>query len=433
MQAMYHFVMSSLIVVFSVNLLFAQQATKQDTLKELMRRVNILTEEIEKVKLGDVSEPTYTGEFGMGPAASKVYHRKKNGVSLAGYGEIVYNNFSNKKDDGSPAASSNQIDFLRNIIYLGYRFNDRFIFNSEIEFEHAKVEDGAEGEVAVEFGYLEARINPVLNFRAGMLLMPIGIINELHEPPTFHGSLRPEVEKRIIPATWRANGLGLVGKTPTGIGYKIYLTESLNAAKFSANGIRSGRQEGSKAIAEDLALTGRLNYTGIQGVDVGASFFVGNTGQTLVDSTGSAINAGLSLFAIHAIYARNGLEVRGLYARSSLNDVGRLNRTLGFSGNKSIGETQSGYYVNAAYDVLSVLTKGITQYLAPFIQFEKFNTQDDVPAGFFKNPAQDRTNVTLGLTYKPIPNVAFKIDYLNRDNDANTAVDQFNLAVTYLF
>ncbi len=433
MQAMYHFVMTSLIFVFSVNLLFAQQATKQDTLKELMRRVNILTEEIEKVKLGDVSEPSYTGEFGMGPAASKIYHRKKNGVSLAGYGEIVYNSFSNEKDDGSPATSSNQIDFLRNIIYLGYRFNDRFIFNSEIEFEHAKVEDGAEGEVAVEFGYLEARINPVLNFRAGMLLIPVGIINELHEPPTFHGALRPEAEKRIIPATWRANGLGLVGKTETGIGYKFYLTESLNAAGFSANGIRSGRQDGSKAIAEDLALTGRLNYTGIQGVDIGASFFVGNTGQTLVDSTGSDINAGLSLFAIHAIYARNGLELRGLYARSSLNDVGRLNRTLSFSGNKSIGETQSGYYINAAYDVLSVLTKGTAQYLAPFIQYEKFNTQDDVPTGFSKNPAQDRTNVTLGLTYKPIPNVAFKIDYINRDNDANTTIDQFNLAVTYLF
>ena len=316
---------------------------------------------------------------------------------------------------------------------MGYRFNDRFIFNSEIEFEHAKVEDGAEGEVAVEFGYIEAKINPLLNFRAGMLLMPIGIINELHEPPTFHGSLRPEAEKRIIPATWRANGLGFVGKTENGIGYKLYLTESLNAAGFSANGIRSGRQEGSKAIAEDLALTGRLNYAGIHGVDVGASFFVGNTGQTLVDSAGSAINAGLTLFAIHAIYARNGLEVRGLYAHSSLNDVGRLNRTLGFSGNKSIGETQSGYYINAAYDVLSLFTKGTIQYLAPFIQYEKFNTQDDVPTGFSKNPALDRTNITLGLTYKPIQNVAFKIDYINRDNDANTAVDQFNLAVTYLF
>ncbi|RMF66649.1 MAG: hypothetical protein D6743_06040, partial [Calditrichaeota bacterium] len=297
----------------------------------------------------------------------------------------------------------------------------------------AKTGEDAEGEVAVEFGYIEAKLQPWLNVRAGMLLIPVGIINELHEPPTFHGALRPEVARRIIPATWRANGVGLAGSTASGIGYKLYAVESLNAANFSSNGIRSGRQEGSKAIAEDFAVTGRLNYTGLSGLDFGASFFVGNSGQALVDSAGNDIDATVALFALHFMFNRSGLELRGVYAHSSISDVTRLNRTLGLEGANSIGEEQNGFYVTAAYDILPLLVQNTAHYLAPFVQVEHFNTQSDVPTGFSKNPARERTNVSLGLTYKPHPNVAFKIDYLNRDNDANSAVDQFNVAVNYLF
>ncbi|RMF59921.1 MAG: hypothetical protein D6743_15700, partial [Calditrichaeota bacterium] len=183
--------------------LFAQQPTKQDTLRELMRRIDLLTEELEKSKLGEVAEPSYESHLGMGPAASRVYQIAKPGVSIAGYGEVVYQNFSDDRDDGRAAGVTDQIDFLRSIVYVGYRFNDWLLFNSEIEFEHAKTGEDAEGEVAVEFGYIEAKLQPWLNVRAGMLLIPVGIINELHEPPTFHGALRPEVARRIIPATWR--------------------------------------------------------------------------------------------------------------------------------------------------------------------------------------------------------------------------------------
>ncbi len=433
MQVLKNIFLALLLLLAYDNELYAQQPTRQDTLQELMRRVEILTEEIEKAKLGGVAEPEYVSQYGMGPAASRVYQVAKSGVSIAGYGEIVYQNFSDEKDDGTLSGEANQIDFLRSIIYFGYRFNDWLLFNSEIEFEHAKTGEGAPGEVAVEFGFVEAKLHPAVNFRAGMLLMPVGIINELHEPPTFNGSLRPEAERRIIPTTWRANGFGLVGATENGIGYKIYVVESLNAANFSSNGIRSGRQNGAEAIAEDLALTGRLNYTGIPGLDVGGSFFAGNTGQTLVDINGVDIDATVNLFALHLLLERRGLHLRGLYAHSTIDDAARLNGALSLTGSSSIGETQSGFYLTAAYDVMPWLIRGTTHYLAPFIQYEQFNTQDEVPAGFAKNPARDRTNVTFGLTYKPHPNVAFKMDYVNRDNEANTAVDQLNLAVNYLF
>ncbi len=421
------------IILIQVGQVLAQQSTRQDTLRELMRKVEILTQEIEKTTLGEVVETEYEGKFGMGPAASKVYQLKKSGVSIAGYGEVVYNNFSDETDGGSPSGAVNQIDYLRHITYFGYRFNDWLLFNSEIEFEHAKTKEGSPGEVAVEFGYIEAELSTAVRIRAGMVLIPVGIVNEFHEPSTFHGSLRPETERSIIPATWRANGFGIVGSTEAGIGYKLYVTESLNASKFSSNGVRSGRQNGAKAVAEDLAISGRLNYTGIPGLDFGGSFFVGNTGQAMVDSTGAEVDAAFSLFSLHGMFARSGLELRVLYARSSVGDAAQLNGALGLTGSGSVGESQSGYYLTAAYDLLPLLVEGTSHYLAPFLQYEKFNTQDEVPSGFAKNLARERANFTLGLTYKPHPNVALKFDYIDRDNEADSAVDQFNIAVNYLF
>lgn len=407
------------------------QETQQDTLRELMRRIDILTEEIEKAKLGEVAERKYESHRGLGPAASQVYQLKKTGVSLAGYGEVTYQNFAKENDASLPSGKNDEIDYLRNIIYVGFRFSDRLVFNSEIEVEHGST--GKNGEVSMEFGYIEAQLGSAVAVRAGMVLPPVGIVNELHEPPTFHGSLRPEVEQAIIPSTWRSNGIGLVGSVPAGLGYRVYLVEGLNASQFSAGGIRSGRQSGSKSVAEDFGLTGRMEYTGWAGIQLGASFYTGNSGQDLVDPDGREIGARVNLFALHGLYNRHGVELRGLYAQSTIADAGRLNHALLLSGNRSVGQKQTGFYFTAAYDILPLFRKGATSAVMPFVQFEKLDTQAEVPAGFSRSAASERTNLGYGITFKPHPNVAFKADYLNRKNEAGTAVDQLNFALAYMF
>ncbi|MGH7495599.1 MAG: hypothetical protein ACREOO_24835 [bacterium] len=413
--------------------LFAQTATRQDTLAELSRRIDVLTEEIEKVRLGEAAERRYEGKYGMGPAASQVYQIKKTGVSLAGYGEVTYQDFSQETDQGNASGRTNEIDFLRLIVYTGFRFNQRLLFNAEIEFEHGSTASGRPGEVSVEFGYVEAMLTPVLNARAGMLLTPVGIINEYHEPPTYFGVLRPETESQIIPTTWRGNGAGIVGASNNGLGYKLYVLESLYAARFSSSGIRSGRQFGARAIAEDFALTGRLDYSGIPGLNFGASFFTGNTGQGIRDAADGEINARVNLISAHALLSYRGLEARALYARSTIGDVDSLNSFLDVAGSQSVGESQEGFYATLGYNILSLFKPTSQAAIYPFIQYEKLNTQKEVPAGFSLDPSKERTNITYGLSYKPHPNVAFKLDYVNRDNEAGNAVNQFNLAVTYLY
>ncbi|MBI3291378.1 MAG: hypothetical protein HYZ73_00995, partial [Elusimicrobia bacterium] len=245
---------------------------------ELERKLDLLSAEIERMKLGETAaaEPTPAPVFGLAPAAAKVYHVKK-GVSLGGYGEMVYENFRKRKEDGTSSGKKNQLDFVRFILYAGYKFTDKLLLNSEVEVEHATTDDN-KGEVAVEFAYLEYLWMKPLGVRAGLLLIPMGFLNELHEPPVFHGAKRPNVERNIIPTTWRENGVGIVGNVGS-LAYRSYLVAGLRAVKdaddkidgFSADsGIRKGRTAGSKSRADDLAWVGRLDYVGFPGALVGA-------------------------------------------------------------------------------------------------------------------------------------------------------------------
>jgi hypothetical protein len=410
---------------------FAQEGTVQ----EIKKQIEVLTEELEKLRLGAVAEPRYERFMGLGPAASKVYEIEK-GLSLAGYGEFLYENYAKKRDDGKESTRKDQFDALRVVVYLGYKFSDRIIFNSELEFEHGRTGDPKgvpqerTGSVAVEFAYLDFLLSRPVNARAGMVLIPMGFLTELHESPTFHGAMKPDVERIILPSIWRDNGVGIFGEPLDGLEYKIYLVSSLYSKGFSSDrGIAGGRQQGTFSISEDLALTGRIDYKGIPGTVIGASFFSGKTGQ----SSNSLPDSRVNLWDIHAEVNIRGLEVRGVYARGTIGDVAQLNQARGLTGNKSIGEKFYGWYLDIGYDVLPLLVKGTRQALIPYIIYERYNTQEKVPVGYASDPANDRTTTTFGINYKPDPLVAIKADYQDRKNKAGTAVDQFNIAISYMF
>ncbi|HCA81673.1 MAG TPA: hypothetical protein DEP53_18240 [Bacteroidetes bacterium] len=394
-----------------------------DSLREMQRQLTILTEEIERLKLGEVSEPTYTPSKGLGAAATKVYQLKKAGVSIAGYGEVLYQNYSRTLDNGGRSSRKDQIDYLRNVIYFGYRYNDWILFNSEVEVEHGSTGKG--GEVSVEFGYVELMFNKHLNLRAGMVLLPLGITNEKHEPSLFFPTLRPEVERSVIPTTWRANGLGLYGEITPSLSYRAYLVEGLRADRFgSADGIRGGRQSGAQSIAENLAVSGKLEYSGIEGTTLGLSAYIGNSEQGMADTA-----ALTTVLSAHAEFAWKGFEGRGLYAHVSLDQaelVSRLAKT-------SVGSVMNGYYVSLGYDLIRHLPLDSEQALVPFVQYEWLNTHASVPHGFVANSALDRSILTVGLSYKPHPHVALKFDWRDNSNKANTGNDQWNIAVCYLY
>ena len=112
------------------------------------------------------------------------------------------------------------MDVHRLVLLLAYKFSDRTSFVTEIEFEHAN-------EAYVEFAYLDYLFDDALNFRGGLVLIPVGIVNELHEPTVFLSAKRSTVEDRIIPTTWRENGGGIFGDLGP-VSYKAYVVTSLD-------------------------------------------------------------------------------------------------------------------------------------------------------------------------------------------------------------
>jgi hypothetical protein len=402
-------------------------------LAEIERQIDILAREIEQLKLGEAAAPAPAAgqaQRGVGPAAARVYAAKP-GVSIGGYGEALYQNFASRDQSGAPSSTEDQVTLLRAVIYLGYKFDDHFLLNTETEVENAVVASDKGGEAEVEFAYIDYMRSPAINARAGLVLIPVGLINQLHEPTTFLGARRPDVEQVIIPTTWRELGFGLYGGSGP-VNYYAYMVNGLDAAGYTAEGIREGSQEGSEARARTWAFTGRLDYTGLSGLLAGASVFTGDAGQGRVTASGQTVHAPTTVWDVHGDWRWRGLWLRGLYASSRVGEADLVNELNGFSGKDSVGSRQNGWYLQAAFDVLS-LKAASRAALYPFVRYEAYDTQAEVPAGYERDGANDVEEWTLGVGFKPIDQLIVKADWQQRHNAARTGVNQWNVALGYIF
>lgn len=407
---------------------------------ELARRIDVLSNELEDMKLGEVAKPAGASKYGLGPAASKVYGVPR-GVSIGGYGEMLYENFGANLENDVPSGSRDRIDFLRAVVYAGYKFSDKVLFNSEIEFEHATTEDPNNGEgpgsVSVEFAALDFLWKPELNARAGLLLIPMGFLNEVHEPPFFYGVRRPEVERVILPSTWRENGVGVFGNLGETVEYRAYLVNGFYAQNFDDGGIRDGRQNGDQALAEDIGFTTRVDWTPdlAPGLLLGGSFYLGNSGQDQDDTTtGIELpDSRLTIFEGHAQYREGPFHARGLFAWTHLSNAEDLNLALGSPLDAPVADEMLGGYAEVAYDVWPWLFGGEEKALEPFVRVEYVDTQYDVPSGFSANEAQSFWQYEAGWNFYPHENVVLKLEYLNRNPKSGSSSDEVGVGVGFAF
>ena len=397
---------------------------KNTDIQEVSRKTDILSDEVEKLRTALVipEDKELKSAYGLGPAASKVYQVDK-GLSIGGYGEASYQNIIGDKGTNEDTA-----DFLRAVLYVGYKFTDSIIFNSEIELEHASTDE--DGSVSVEFATLDFLWDPMANARAGLVLVPSGFINLMHEPLFFFGNQRPEVEKRIIPSTWRENGVGLFGELLPGLTYTTYGVNGLDAKGFKSSGIRGGRQKGSKALAEDIAWIGRVDYVPPSHPQllVGASAYLGNSGQNQ-EFSGSKVDAFTQLYEAHVQWKYRGWKFRALGAWGHIDDADVLSADLG----ETIGESNFGWYTELGYNILPLILPDSPQYLAPFFRFEQLDPIASAPSGFSDDPNLDRKIYQFGFQYKPIDNVVIKADYRNFTAKKGSVSDEFNLGFGYIF
>ena len=390
---------------------FAALAPLAAHAQSVEEKVDALQKEVDRLK----SEVSRRAE----PAA-----REDEATSIFGYGEFNYNRYR----DGERTSKA---DLRRFVLGFGHRFTDRLTFASEVEIEHAIASAEDKGEIEMEQAYLDYRFNDAVNLKGGLFLIPLGILNLTHEPPTYYGVERNEVETRIIPTTWRELGAGMHGMLgASGFGYDVGVTTGFNAGKLddSATGIRSGHQEGAQADARDLSVYGALNYQR-PGLRVGGGLFTGNTGQNgQANAALRGVAARLTLWDVHAQYSISGWDLQALYARGTLGDADRVNAVTsanGFAAPKSL----KGWYGQAAYHVYR---RGDLD-IAPFARIERLeiHQQEDPSLGLFQDPNNLERIRTIGVNFYVHPQVVIKADVQRYSSDRNK--DRLNLGLGYMF
>ena len=300
------------------------------------------------------------------------------------------------------------------MIFVNHEFNDDIRFFSELEIEHAFISDHndndgtdlpgeattSSGEVEVEQAYVQFDLGEHTKANAGVFLIPVGIMNESHEAPTFYGVERNPVEKNIIPATWWEGGAMLSGHYDSGFSYDLALTSGLD----SGTDIRGGRQKVSNANASNLAVTGRIKYTGISGLELAGTVQVQDD---MTQDTSDAID-GATMIEAHARWNIAEFTLTGLYATWDIDGTG---------ASAEEKDTQDGGYVEASYKVHP-----------KFGIFVRQNEWDN--GGTTGDTAKSQTD--LGFNYWPHEDVVLKAD-VQTQNTAAGDLDGFNLGVGYQF
>jgi hypothetical protein len=363
------------------------------------------------------------------------------GVSWFGYGEL---NYSRPSEDHSAAIA----DVGRFVIGAGYRFDDRTRFASELEVEHAISSAEDAGEVEVEQAYIEHEIGRSIYGRAGLMLIPSGLLNEYHEPTRYYGVFRNFVETAIIPTTWREGGLAFQGNTVGGLRWDAGITTGFDLSKWdpeSEEGLEkplgSIHQELSLAKASDLSTFVALNYTGVPGLKVGGSIFTGDASQ---DQQGFDDNR-ITLTEAHARYSPANWDSAALYAVGHIRNSAEANMTL-FGPSVPGGGIPPGGFVIAA-DATPIPTDFFGWYqegayrgfqgprygITPFLRYERWNPASDYSSlDDLEIPAPDDLEAwTVGFNFTLAPGVVLKADYVNLpDSDFG---DRTDLSVGYTF
>lgn len=359
-------------------------------------------------------------------------------LSIGGYAQIDYNQPFSKD-----VRQNGALDVHRLVILFAYQFNNRTQFVTEIEYEHVQ-------ELYVEQAFLQHKFLPWLNFRGGLLLIPMGIINEYHEPPTYNGVERPFIDNVIAPTTWRELGAGFTGTVlPASLKYQVYVVNGFNgyngAGRLNGrNGLRSGRQKGAESYISSPNLSAKVEYYGIRGLNLGLSGYFGDTQSTLYNGIPKEDNnaiaradssvVGISMIGLDARYNTGALQLKGQFYYMTLSNTEAYNRFTAVNGTpNNLGSAMMGYYLEGAYNVLKHVPS--TSYeLTPFVRYEQFNTHQQVAGNLAKNKAFEKSAVVAGLGWTLAPGAVLKADIQWVKSEADSkAAKAFNAGIGIMF
>ncbi len=369
------------------------------------------------VALGSGAAPEHELVRGMTEQRFRAASESTTSTSIGGYGEVLVKGTTRGKDGEREWIA----DVPRLVLFVAHPFNDSIRVYTEIEIEHALACSSCPGAAELEQAYVDWKIGgDAFGLRAGLVLVPMGIINQWHEPPVFHGAARPHLDTVVIPSTWRELGVGFFGRPVEPLRYEVYAMTGLDPAGFSAAGLAGGRQGGGLARANAWSVVGRVELEPLLGVVVGASAYASDAGPNgeMYARDGEELDLSLPVlgWSADARWRRAGLEWRFVFAEWHLPESEAQMLTYDAAGAplhpdaaQPLPTLIRGAYVEAAYDVLHPL--GLSHQLLPFARVEHYDTQAAVPERYRANPSFSVREYTFGVSYRPIQQLVFKADY----------------------
>lgn len=394
--------------------------TQMQSMKDEQAQKNsAMLEEIANAQSEEpLTEEEYQSFSSMGAAASKVYH-SKDLLSIGGYGEYEYKKYIGYKNYDSDTANEtrnkSEFNIVRFVPYIGFKFNDWIVMNTEIEFEDggARSDDTKNYKYAiVEFSYLDFLFDKACALRIGHILVPMGLTNLNHEPVAYLTAERPTVETLIIPSTWHTNGALLHGKIDD-LEYYAGLVTSPDAGAFvEGRFIQQGRL-GARQFTDDLSGVVRVTYSTGLNLEIGGSALYGSSSILNESKPGNPLTSGnadiaLTMAEVHATYNGYGFNVKTLASYGALDgDLVELRAATG----EQISSEVNGQYLTIGYDLLHSFSTSHNLYLVGDI--ERLDMDAD---GVTENPDNNRfIEYTGGIAYYPDPKVVIKADYWVRD------------------
>jgi len=415
---------------------------EQRKTEDIKQDTEVIKEELRKLRL-EIAIPqlkikTYSG---LGPAASKAMFNPR-GVSIGGYGELTFRHNSVNARGGAKSIA----DVQRLILYFGYAFDEKLKFNSELELEHAST-SGTHGTgggyFKAELAFLDYSFRPEFGIRGGLLLMPVGIINEIHEPPTFPSAERPFFERRIMLSTWEEMGFGIYG-TVNNLDYRFYITNALmvkgGGSYNPLEPLKTIRQRGARAVADRIGFTGRVDYTLPYNLKVGFSLWTGDVvskggSDSMLNLRRGSKLGSMTMISPHLWWQYGGWDVRFVGAYVNINNARKITQDLQGTSTTTnpIPSEQKGFYLQVAYDVFRLL-KIDNQELYLFGIYEDYDAHSEVPQGYAKPPGHKLKVYNMGFSYKPHPLVAIKADHARLNYRPNKKDEnEYRLTLGFMF
>ena len=401
-----------------------------------------------------------------------------NRFRVGGYGEIVAQfkdygiNRFNGTDYGNTRINRKEIAIPRFVLAMDFKFSKKWILGAEIEFEsggtgvayelentengeyETEIEKG--GEVAIEQFHITRLITPALNVRAGHMIAPVGLTNTHHEPINFFATSRPEGETTMLPCTWHATGLELFGQFGSGYSqfdYEAMVVAGLNANGFGRNNWVKGGKQGlfEKDNFTSPAYVGRLNYTGVPGLRLGASLYYCHNAGANCDKLITYDDIGkihVTIFSFDAQYQDRYVTARANFVQGNMthaNEVGKRNRLLsnksGYSRLTPIAERALTYRAEVGVNLSSIFS-GARKFpvIYPFVQYEYYNPQEKSGGNDVMDKRCQVSKWTFGANWRPLPNLVVKADYTTRSIGTNkifgtgpyNSENEFAIGVAYV-